>query len=283
MSAFDKRPSAYARPATSRRRFLELTGIAGALSCFGLPARLRAAGEVRLHERPTRPTMPVAPGVRPLGLETGRDGMLFVPKSAASQRALPLIVMLHGAGNRAQGVAYTFAMAEDLGAIVLAPDSRGTTWDAVRGPASIPEDVADASDSVASSAAEWYGPDVAFIDRALQHAFERCAVDRERIALAGFSDGASYALSLGMSNGDLFGGIIAFSPGFVPAFVPLGKPRIFVSHGTRDRVLPIDSASREIVPQLKQRGYDVTYREFDGPHTVPIEVGREAFGWFLKT
>jgi len=31
----------------------------------------------------------------------------------------------------------------------------------------------------------------------------------------GFSDGASYALSVGITNGDLFTHVIAFSPGFV--------------------------------------------------------------------
>jgi predicted esterase len=40
-------------------------------------------------------------------------------------------------------------------------------------------------------------------------------VDRSAICCSGFSDGASYALSLGLSNGDLFSHILAFSPGFM--------------------------------------------------------------------
>ena len=43
---------------------------------------------------------------------------------------------------------------------------------------------------------------------------------------------------------------------------------------------PIDHCSRRIVPQLKQAGYDVRYREFDGPHTMPPEIAREALAWF---
>jgi phospholipase/carboxylesterase len=35
------------------------------------------------------------------------------------------------------------------------------------------------------------------------------------VALGGFSDGASYALSLDLTNGDLFASLIAFSPGFI--------------------------------------------------------------------
>jgi phospholipase/carboxylesterase len=126
-----------------------------------------------------------------------------------------------------------------------------------------------------------YGPDVAFVDRALAAAFARCAVDPARLAVAGFSDGASYALSLGITNGDLFGQVMAFSPGFAAPAGQHGRPRFFVSHGTGDEVLPIDRTSRQVVPRLERAGYDVTYREFDGPHTVPPEIAREAVDWFL--
>ena len=33
---------------------------------------------------------------------------------------------------------------------------------------------------------------------------------------------------------------------------------------------------------LKKLGYDVTYREFDGRHTLPPMLLREAFEWFVK-
>lgn len=126
-----------------------------------------------------------------------------------------------------------------------------------------------------------YGPDVAFIDRALAHTFSRYAVDRARLAVEGFSDGASYALSLGLDNGDLFTAVVAFSPGFCAPNRPEGEPQIFVSHGTRDETLPIDACSRRIVPLLERAGYAVTYREFDGPHAIPPAVEREAFAWLV--
>jgi phospholipase/carboxylesterase len=141
----------------------------------------------------------------------------------------------------------------------VAPDSRGRTWDVILG---------------------GFGPDVEFINSALQYAFDRMAVDRARIGIGGFSDGASYALSLGVANGDLFTHVLAFSPGFIAPAGGRGKPQVFISHGTRDEVLPIDRTSRTIVPDLQRRGYDVRYREFNGPHTVPPDVAREAFGWF---
>ena len=105
-----------------------------------------------------------------------------------------------------------------------------------------------------------YGPDVEFIDRALDWAFDRLTLDTRKLAITGFSDGASYALSLGITNGDLFTRVIAFSPGFMAPATRRGKPQAFVSHGTRDRVLPIGSCSRRIVPQLDHAGYRVRYR-----------------------
>jgi phospholipase/carboxylesterase len=145
--------------------------------------------------------------------------------------------------------------------ILLSPASRGRTWDVILG---------------------GYGPDVEFIDRALAAAFERCAVDPARLAAAGFSDGASYALSIGITNGDLFQDVIAFSPGFMAPAGQRGRPRIFISHGTQDTVLPIDQTSRRIVPQLERAGYEVRYREFDGGHGVPPEIALDAVAWFLS-
>jgi predicted esterase/lysophospholipase L1-like esterase len=170
------------------------------------------------------------------------------------------VVSLHGAGGNEESGLYPLRdLAEGAGLILLSPASRGRTWDVILG---------------------GYGPDVAFVDRALAAAFARCAVDPARLAVAGFSDGASYALSLGITNGDLFRHVMAFSPGFAAPAGPHGRPRFFVSHGRRDAVLNIDRTSRRIVPQLEGAGYDVVYREFDGPHTVPPEVARETVDWY---
>lgn len=146
--------------------------------------------------------------------------------------------------------------------VLLVPDSRGDTWDAIRGA---------------------FGPDVEFIDRALQHVFDRCAIDATRIALAGFSDGASYALSLGISNGDLFSHLIAYSPGFFESVEPLvGKPRVYISHGEADVVLPVTLSRDRIVPTFTNAGYDVTYEEFAGGHEVPAAISESALDWFLE-
>lgn len=170
--------------------------------------------------------------------------------------------MLHGAGGNAEhGIGLLRHYADEFGIVLLAPKSAGATWDVIAG---------------------GYGDDVEFINRVLERVFERCSVDPSRFAIGGFSDGASYALSLGITNGDLFSDVIAFSPGFMAPTAQTGAPRIYISHGTRDNVLPIERCSRRIAPQLERAGYDLTYREFDGAHTIPPEINRGAAEWFAS-
>ncbi len=202
----------------------------------------------------------------PLGLTDAndafhaRDGFVYVPNGIDANVPSPLVVFFHGAGGNAGQAEMIRRVAENHHALVLAIDSRGPTWDLIH---------------------DELGPDVAFLDRALRWTFDRFAVDPAHVATAGFSDGASYAVSIGLANGELFGTVLAFSPGFSAAPEIHGKPRFFISHGTKDAVLPIDPCSRRMVKALTRAGYDVDYREFDGPHTVPAEITRDAFAWLL--
>ena len=230
----------------SRRVFLALAGTAAAGSRIGADGQLTGV---------------LAPGRHALDLDRGRDGVLLVPRGYSGTTPVPLIVMLHGAGGSGAGVTGRFPFVEDTGAVVLAPDSRDErTWDVILGA---------------------FGPDVEFIAAALAHTRKVCNIDPRRVTLAGFSDGASYALSFGIATGDTFGRLIAFSPGVMQPQRAQGKPPIFISHGTTDRVIPIDLSSRVFVPRLQKLGYDVTYREFAGGHTVPEAIAREAFAWAL--
>lgn len=109
--------------------------------------------------------------------------------------------------------------------------------------------------------------------------FATCPVRRSRVGFGGFSDGASYALSLGMDNGDLVSHIVAFSPGFAAPAAPVGRPRILVAPGVHDTVLPIDRCSRRLVPRLRAAGYDVAHEEFDGGHVVAPPLVERALHW----
>lgn len=215
-----------------------------------------AAAEGVLRARPGPPTGALPPGLHTLGLAAPRDAFLYVPAAYTPERPAPLAVMLHGAGGSGRSTMDVLRpFADARGLVLLAPDSRRETWDVI---------------------VSHYGRDVAFVDRALESVFSRVAVDPARVAVGGFSDGASYALSLGVMNGDLFTHVIAFSPGFLAPRRQQGKPRVYVSHGVHDRVLPVAACSRKVVPRLESAGYDVLYREFGGAHTVPAEVAEEA-------
>jgi phospholipase/carboxylesterase len=248
----------------SRRSFLAVGAVA--LTAPGLLGCLERSGEVRdgdprLTARPHAPSEPFSNGASQLGLELGRDAVLYVPTSYVPDHPAPLLVALHGAGGDGASWSGLYDDCEARGLILLAPDSRGSTWDRVRGP---------------------FGPDVWYLDAALGHTFDRCAIDPDHIALGGFSDGASYALSLGVSNGDLFTHLMAFSPGFFsPAEPIVGAPRVFVSHGTQDSVLSVAASRDRIVPELRADGYDVRYQEFEGGHQLPREVADAALEWFL--
>lgn len=238
------------------------------LSLLLAPAWLSACTTVtqpttstHLTARPGVPTVAPVVGRSDLGLNAGRDGFLYVPASYDPDVPAPLLVLLHGAGGNTQSWVNYQARAEATGVVLLAVDSRAQTWDMVLG---------------------YLGPDNDFIDLALAHAFARVNINPARIALAGFSDGATYALALGRANGDLFSHIIAYSPGYLAEIGPIiGTGPIFISHGTSDTVLPISSTRANVVPYLQGFGHAVTYQEFDGGHEVPAGISDAAMQWFL--
>jgi predicted esterase len=198
---------------------------------------------------------PLPPGLHPLGQGGPRDGRLRVPDNAVLAGArLPLIVMLHGAGSGHERALRRIAPIADA-ALVMLPESLGATWDVLEG---------------------GYGPDIVRLDAALARVLAAWPVDPARLAIAGFSDGASYAFSLALMNGDLFSHGLIFSPGFALPMGIVGRPRFFVSHGTMDEILAIEHASRRLVPRLLRGGWTVRYVEFDGGHTLPEPVAREA-------
>lgn len=202
-------------------------------------------------------------GLYSLSIEKNRAALIYVPRAYQSEKPSAFVLMLHGAGGNAEhGIGLLRHLADEMGIIIAAPQSQKSTWDVI---------VSD------------YGTDVDFIDRMLEYIFKHYAVDQKRLAVGGFSDGASYALSLGITNGQLFSHIIAFSPGFMAPTKQTGKPRIYISHGTEDRVLPIERCSRRLVPELKRGGYEVLYREFNGRHTIPPDISHESAQWLTGT
>ena len=177
--------------------------------------------------------------------------------TAGGESSRPLILALHGAGGTSEDGLWAFRAAwNSPGMVVVAPTSESRIWN------------------------PFYGPDLNSIDRALKRAFSRCRIDPRRIAVGGFSDGAGNALTLGLVNGDLFRAVMALAPGALIAEKPVGKPRVFIAHGTGDTTIPI-RASDAIVRELRAKRYSVTYRRFGGGHEVSDAISRAAVRWFL--
>ena len=231
--------------------------LAGCVGDLGPP---EAPPTGRLQVSHFEPTLAIDTGEHQLTTQSsGRDALLYVPGSYDPSVPVPLLVMLHGGAGDADGTRPLFEIADSLGMAVLSPDSRDYTWDMVA----------------------WgeFGEDVEFIEEALEYVFERVAIDPDRLALGGFSDGASYTLSLGLTNGDLFTHLLVFSPGLMRPSTLVGRPPVYLSHGTDDASLAVEFSRDQVVPILRHEGYEVTYVEFDGGHVVPKWVAEESMGW----
>ena len=184
----------------------------------------------------------------------------YVPATITG--SAPLIVVLHGAGGDARYFLDQFKHdADQRGAILLSVQSSGRTW-AQRKPT---DDEAD----------------VANIRTAIAELTEKAPIDKGRTTVMGFSDGASYALSIGMAYPGLFRTIVAFSPGY--AFAPSNidtEQRIFIAHSRRDPILPAANV-RDMIKGLEGAGYSPEVHWFNGGHEIDPQLKNAALDFAL--
>ena len=202
------------------------------------------------------------------------EAVAYVPTNAGSHPAL--LVLLHGAGRSQVSMIEHFeAQADKRGIVLLAPTSLGPTWDVIR--------VAMETPSPGSALAERLGHRYSGsrnskrVETAIGNLAKAIPVDRARTVLAGFSDGATFALAMGMARSQTFSAVIAWSPGIpIETSQPARGRRVFVSHGRGDRTLSFDADCGEIVPLLQSEGAVVSFMAFDGAHEVP-EAAKNVF------
>jgi phospholipase/carboxylesterase len=190
-----------------------------------------------------------------------RDGSMYVPKSYRHGTPMPGLMMLHGFMGSSEGARSLFPLAEEYGVVIIAPESRGLTWGR-----SVPG----------------FENDVHYLGPAYRYVAGLLDLDTGHVALGGVSDGAGYALSMGLAYGNSFNHVMVFAGGRMTPFRKQGKPRLFFAHGVDDPQMPIDYTARKFVPQLKGEGYVVTYHEYHGGHRVPASEYRSAFKWFER-
>ncbi len=212
------------------------------------------------HAAPLKPALP--PGRHDLGLFETRDAVLIVPEGIDPARPTPLVTLFHGGGGSAEKILPMLRRhAETRGFLLLVPQSLLPTWDIV----------------IAGN-----GPDLERLDTALAEVAARFALDPTHFAFAGHSDGGSYSLSTGLSNGRIVTHILAFSAGFMTVLAQEGAPKVFIAHGQNDTQTPIATAGRSHAAKLRPAGYELTYIEHPGPHASQPDMVQLGVDYFLK-
>ena len=237
------------------------------LSCAGIATS--RTPELTIGQTVTGPS--ATPGPQKLG-----DHAFFYRPAKPSTARRPLIVLFHGAGQSARAmIDGTRAEADRCGCLLVAVQSKGATWDTIGL-------VRDAARAERATPAELFGEDAGRVERALSAALSAADADRRSVVLFGFSDGASYALSLGLANPSLVRGVVAIAPGFhlEPAAIN-PKQRLFVAHSPADRVLPFRRTRDDTVASLRRAGFDLSFRPFDGGHRIDRTVLAEGLDFVL--
>ena len=207
---------------------------------------------------------------------------LFTPDEIEPGRRYPLLAVLHGAGRREELLMKAYrGEAQRRQALFLVPRSYHMTWDLI---------VAATQGAAATSAdgSPSARPDLDFLEYAYDLIFRRYPVDSGRLGLVGYSDGASYALSVGLSNPHLFRAVMGWAAGFVAieneAAAPgVPRPAVLVEYGTHDELFPFEQVAVPMREQLEAFGCNVTFRvDQGGRHWPSSEFQEEALDWFFS-
>ncbi|MFY9308591.1 MAG: esterase [Bacteroidia bacterium] len=112
--------------------------------------------------------------------------------------------------------------------------------------------------------------------------------DEGQVFLAGFSQGAIMAYSVGLTRPDLVRGVIAMSgrlldevKPFIASQEKVCKLKVFISHGTNDPVLGIQYA-RESLAFLQTLKINATYKEYPEGHTISSTMLSNMVQWLQE-
>jgi phospholipase/carboxylesterase len=226
-------------------------------------------GRLTLHVAHRAPELEFAPPLD--GMVTIRNdathAFLLTPSKIDPGRRYPLLTVLHGAGRQDELLCRAYREeAAVREALFLIPRSTHPTWDLLAGVGR---------------------PDLDFLERIYDEIYQRVPIDPERQALIGYSDGASYALAVGLSNPCLFSAVMGWAAGFVAidqtAIGPEDrKPRVLLEHGTHDTIFPFEQVAVPNVELLRRLGYEVELRVDEGGiHWPSHDFQRAALDWFF--
>jgi phospholipase/carboxylesterase len=194
------------------------------------------------------------------------SGVLLTPAQLDPSRRYPLITVLHGAGRQDEMLVKACrGQPEKRQALFFVPRSLAPTWDLIAGGGR---------------------PDLDFLEFAYDLIYRRYPVDAQRQAMVGYSDGASYALSVGISNPRIFRAVMGWAAGFVAydfTFVTEAdpKPDILLEYGTQDELFPYETVALPMRDSLQEAGYPLEFRTDEGGRHWPSGYFQgQALDWF---
>jgi phospholipase/carboxylesterase len=210
---------------------------------------------------------PPAPGSGVHHVDNGQGSRggysLYVPEDYTPERALPLVVALHGGSGNGRAFLWSWLRAaRSFGAIVVSPTATGPTW------ALIGDDT-----------------DTPNLMRILEAVRSQWSIDPARMLLTGMSDGGTFCYVSGLEAASPFTHLAPVAATFHPLMAEMadaerlrGLP-VFQVHGRLDWMFPIEVA-RQAREALAAAGADVTLREIaDLSHTYPREINAEILAW----
>jgi predicted esterase len=201
--------------------------------------------------------------------------LVHLPEGYDSTRSYPLVIGLHGYGDTAERFARIRERFDDPQFIWVVPESPyafgggdvGYSW-------------SSGADSIGEA---WSWRLSSELVRLVAEDLQGMYPVSETF-LFGFSQGCGLAYYAGLSNSDIIDGMACFSGWLDTADLPPGAleqaagQRVFICHGRLDRVIEVSSGERAR-DELTALGFDVTYRDFLGGHTVPGQYIPEVQAW----
>lgn len=207
-------------------------------------------------------------------LEQGAgSAILLTPDEIDEGRRYPLFTVLHGAGRQDEMLAKAYRdEPEKRRAFFLIPRSALPTWDLI---------------------ASRERPDLDFLEYAYDLVYRRYPIDPLQQAMIGYSDGASYALSVGLCNSTMFSALMVWAAGFLvldePTAerfgleIPEPRPRIYLEYGTHDELFDFETVALPMRANLEKAGFDVTFSVDEGGRHWPSgSFHREALDWYFE-
>lgn len=202
----------------------------------------------------------------------GVEYVEVITGGAAPSAELPLVIALHGLGDRPDNFS---ALLSDLAAparVVLPRahdpvDEDGFSWFPIRARSA---DVAGLSRGIADAG-----------DRLVPFIRELVATrpTRGKPVVTGFSQGGMLSFYLAVRHPELFAAAVPVGgwlpPPLWPSKAPPGAPPIVALHGEADAAVKF-GPTKEAVDHLRQLGFDVTLRAWpEVGHAIPPAIRRE--------